>query len=295
MSNDSVTTGAHRGGMQHAAGTIGFEQRLTHAPSPAFRRLCLAEQCLRQRRDALAGMIVIDHPLPVQRLPGPWMAHRPEHVSVIRRFLVPGVRHIAQPRQRAFPTGKDRLDHGGEFVRHRVLSQFRWLSQIHRSQACPATVVDRHGGRRGHLERIAWLHPQRDPVATDGQHRPPISFPIKGFFQPTLDLGRLCLPLNGCVPRPTDRSLPAISSCPRSRRARDEGMQHDVLRGAPRRRSTAPRPRSRPVGPAQQPQRPFQGKPGRFTPLALPIPIAETPEHDLAESAWKHSGWLSGG
>ena len=49
----------------------------------AFRRLCLAEQCLRQRRDALAGMIVIDHPLPVQRLPGPW--------TMPLSFLDPGV------------------------------------------------------------------------------------------------------------------------------------------------------------------------------------------------------------
>ena len=222
------------------------------------------------------------------------MAHRPEHVSVIRRFLVPGVRHIAQPRQRAFPTGKDRLDHGGEFVRHRVLSQFRWLSQIHRSQACPATVVDRNGGRRGHLERIAWLHPQRDPVATDGQHRPPISFPIKGFFQPTLDLGRLCRAPNGCMRWPTDRSLPAISSRPRSRRARDED--------AAARRLACAR-----VGEVPPTAEVKAGVRRPATPTSVPRetrsvhpPRAANPDSRNARArsyrnAWKHSGWLSGG
>ena len=245
--------------MQHATGTVGFQQQFPHPPGPAFRGPGLTEQGLGQDGDPQAGVVVIDHPLPFQSLAGPWVRHRPEHLSVIGGLVVARVGHVAQSWRRSLPPREDFRDQGRQFVGHRLLPQFRWLGQVDRSEAFSLPVVDGHRGGGCDLERIARLHPQRDAVAANAQHRPLVSFPVKGLLQPRQHLFRL--------ERPTERLHGVGQACrhlPEFFRAPDDS----VLTAEAVREPRPAWPRLQP-GNARRPM-PTPDWPRRPTPTVVP-------------------------
>ena len=167
---------------------------------------------------------------------------------------------------------------------HGLLTQFGRLGQVHRSQAFPSTVVDGHRGRRSDLEGALGLHPQRNPVAADAQHGPPVSLGVRRLFQPRQHPFRLELPTERCQALgQAGRHFTEFLRAPLHPVLAAQSRQDRFLRG-PRFGQIPARDRGqRRTGPADQPQLPFQGKQHRFTPVTLPVAIPEPPQGDLSE------------
>ena len=239
-----------------------------HLPRPRPCPARVAEQRPGQLVDVLTGMVVVDDPLPLQRLPGTArVPHRLQHPLVILGRVMPRVGDVGQPRQRPRPPRQHVGDQPGQLPRQRPLTRLGHPPQVDRPQPPPGAVVDRERGRGRLAVRVVAADRHEHPVPARGQHR--LARPPRrvGLLQPGEHL------------RPPARrggAGPSPPTSPRSRRgaSRPTRPRRGRASGPPARCSGWSRPprgpRARPGRawrrPAASPRRSSSGKIDRSTP-----------------------------
>ena len=126
---------------------------------------------------------------PIESRAGNRVAHLPQHLPVVLYFGVARIGDVRQPRQGPVPLPQDFLDERGQLVGHGLLTQFRYIRQIHGPNPISATIVNRDRARCRDFAKTIRPRAECNSVAAHPQYRPAAT--------------ALCL----CLPQPLDDPL----------------------------------------------------------------------------------------
>jgi hypothetical protein len=125
------------------------------------------KHAIRQLLHVLAGLVIIDHPSPLQRAPGParvW--HRRQHALVIIAGVLAVIGHRDQPSPLALNLAADILQPRVSLRSEGALTRLRHVAQRHGPETLP-TAVSHRDGRRGALLPSLMAQGNPDAVTTD--------------------------------------------------------------------------------------------------------------------------------